>query len=273
MMTPAWILDIFAAIMLAVAVVSAARLITARAWRRGDPDGDIDVAHLLMGIAMAGMLTASLTTLPDGAWEVIFGVLTGWFAYRVAQDARGSGARAVASSHHAPHLVHSAAMLYMFLALTEPAAARSGPGMAGMGGSSGSAMQTLSLPTVALIFAFLLVGYAVRDLDRISGPAAGGRYNLAGAGIAPAGGALAGASALAGAGSPAAAFTGPVAEGGLATVAQPQPAETRQAAPGGGSASGSSSGAARRLVLAPGLATGCRIAMGVAMALMLAIMI
>jgi hypothetical protein len=165
-------------------------------------------------------------------------------------------------------------MLYMFFALMEPAAASSGPGMTGMGGSSGSAMRTLSLPTVALIFAFLLVGYAVRDLDRISGPAAGGRYNLAGAGIAPAGGALAGASALAGAGSPAAAFTGPVAGGGLATVAQPQPAETRQAAPtAAASASGSGSGAARRLVLAPGLATGCRIAMGVTMAFMLAIMI
>jgi Domain of unknown function (DUF5134) len=275
MMIPTWILDIFAAIMLAVAVVSAARLIAARAWPRGDPDADIDVAHLLMGIAMAGMLTASLATLPDGAWEVIFGVLTGWFAYRVARDARGSGARGVASGHHAPHLVHSAAMLYMFLALTGPAAAGSGPGMAGMGGSSGSAMRTLSLPTVALIFAFLLVGYAVRDLDRISSLAAGGRYNLAGAGIVPAGGALAGASALAGAGSPspAAAFTGPVAGGGLATVAQPQPAETRQAALGGGSASGSGSGAARRLVLAPGTATGCRIAMGVTMAFMLAIMI
>jgi hypothetical protein len=271
MMVPAWILDIFAAIMLAVAAVSTARLITARAWRRGDPDGDIDVAHLLMGIAMAGMLTASLSTLPRVAWAAIFGLLTAWFAYQVAQDARGRGARAVASGHHTPHLVHSAAMLYMFLALT-PAAGSGGPGMAGMGGSSGQAMRTLSLPTVALIFAFLLVGYAVRDLDRISGPAAHGHYNLAGAALAQVGGALAGASALTG--SPAAAFTGPVAaEGGLATVAQPQPAETRRATSGSASASGSSPDMARRLVLAPGVVTGCRIAMGVTMAFMLAIMI
>src|SRR3982074_1794787 len=114
MMIPAWILDTFAAIMLAVAAVSTARLITARTWRRGDPDGDIDVAHLLMGIAMAGMLTARLSTLPDNAWAGIFGVLTAWFGYQVTQETRGRGARAVASGHHTPHLVHSAAMLYMF---------------------------------------------------------------------------------------------------------------------------------------------------------------
>ena len=34
-MTPAWILDIFAAIMLVVAAVSAARLVAARPWQRG----------------------------------------------------------------------------------------------------------------------------------------------------------------------------------------------------------------------------------------------
>jgi hypothetical protein len=271
MLIPAWILDIFAAIMLAVAVVSAARLITARAWRRGDPDADIDVAHLLMSIAMAGMLTASLATLPDRAWEAVFAVLTAWFVYQVGQDARVSGARAVVSGHHAPHLVHSAAMLYMFLALT-PAAAGGGSGMAGMGASSGPAMRTLSLPTVALIFAFLLAGYAVRDLDRLSGPAAGGHHDLAVAGIAPAGGALAGASPRAG--SPATAFTGPAgAEGGLATVAEPEPAQTRRAVSGTRGDSGSGPGAVRRLVLAPKVQTGARIAMGITMAFMLAIMI
>jgi hypothetical protein len=269
MTIPAWILDTFAAIMLAVAAVSTARLITTRAWRRGDPDGDIDLAHLLMGIAMAGMLTASLATLPGGAWAAIFGLLTAWFGFRAAQDTRGNGARALAGSHHAPHLVHSAAMLYMFLALT-PAAAGGGAGMAGMAGSSGQAMRSLSLPTVALIFAFLLAGYAVRDLDRLSGPAAGRHYNLAVAGIAPAGGALAGTSARAG--SPVTAFNGPVgAEGGLATVAES--AQTLRAASGAGRAHGSGPGAARRLVLAPNVQTGCRIAMGITMAFMLAIMI
>ena len=70
-----------------------------------------------MGLAMAGTLAASLSTLPSGAWEVIFGALTAWFAYRVAREYRGRGLRALVSEHHAPHLLHSAAMLYMFLAL------------------------------------------------------------------------------------------------------------------------------------------------------------
>ena len=34
-MTPAWILDIFAAVMLVVAAVSAVRLVAARPWQQG----------------------------------------------------------------------------------------------------------------------------------------------------------------------------------------------------------------------------------------------
>ena len=122
-MTPAWILDIFAAIMLVVAAVSAARLVAARPWQRGAVVTDTDVSHLLMGIAMAGMLAPSLTTLPNDAWAVVFGVLTAWFGYRVVRDYPANGARALAVGHCAPHLVHSAAMVYMFLAITAPAAA------------------------------------------------------------------------------------------------------------------------------------------------------
>ena len=116
-MTPGWILDIFAALMLTVAAVSAARIVVARPWQHGSVVADTDVAHLLMAIAMAGMLVSGLRTLPDAIWEVIFGALTAWFAYRVVRDARANGTRALAGGHCAPHLVHSAAMLYMFCAL------------------------------------------------------------------------------------------------------------------------------------------------------------
>ena len=70
MMTPGWILDIFAAVMLVVVAVSAARVVAARPWQRGAVVLDTDIAHLLMAIAMAGTLAASLRTLPDDAWEV-----------------------------------------------------------------------------------------------------------------------------------------------------------------------------------------------------------
>ena len=168
-MIPSWILDIFAAVMLVVAAVSAARLVAARSWQRGARRAalaDIDIAHLLMGIAMAGMLVPALQTLPDGAWEAIFGVMTAWFAYRVVGDARASGVRALAGGHCAPHLIHAGAMLYMFVAVSAPSAAGSG----GMGGGGMSGMGTLELPFLALLFALALVGYSIWDLDQVLRP-------------------------------------------------------------------------------------------------------
>jgi len=198
-MIPAWILDTFAAIMLVVAAVSAARLVAARPWQQGARRAalaDIDISHLLMAIAMAGMLTASLQTLPNSAWSVIFAVLTVWFGYRVVRDAQVSGIGALAGGHCAPHLIHAAAMLYMFMAFTAPAAHGPGGTPGGMSGMSGmSGMGTLQLPFLAFVFALLLIGYSVWDLDQLSGPGAGGHYSLAAARAAPTGPVLVGATA------------------------------------------------------------------------------
>jgi hypothetical protein len=167
-MAPALLLDFFAAIMLAVAAISAARLVAARQLARPTAHADTDGAHLLMSVAMAGMLVAGLRTLPSGAWEVVFAVLTAWFAGRVGMEARrgpapGPGSRPLTGAHHVPHLVHSAAMLYMFLALGAPGR---GTLMAGMNATGGAG--TLQLPTLALAFALLLSGLAVADLDHLS---------------------------------------------------------------------------------------------------------
>jgi hypothetical protein len=230
-MTPAWILDIFAAIMLVVAAVSAARLVAARPWQRGAVITDTDISHLLMGIAMAGMLASSLATLPNDAWAVVFGVLTVWFGYRVVRDYRASGARALAVGHCAPHLVHSAAMLYMFLAITGPVAS-GGASMSGMNGMNGmTGMSTLNYPTLAFLFALVLAGYAIWDLDLLSSLRRGFAVAVAG----PASPALVGA-----------------------------PAGT----------AGTETGATAMSVLnSAGTVVGCRIAMGVTMALILFIMI
>jgi hypothetical protein len=248
-MTPAWLLDIFAVIMLVVSAVSAARLADSWPWRSA-AHPDVDIAHLLMGISMAGMLAAGLRTLPDAAWEVIFGVLTAWFAWQVVRDARAAGVRSLAGGHCAPHLVHSAAMLYMYLALVAPAAS-GGSGMAGM---SGSGMRSLSYPTVAFLFGLVLAGYSVWDLDQVSGR----RYRLVGATAA-----LAAPGALA-----APALAGVPASSGEAVASSG----------GGVASSGATSGAAaggalRGLVMSPATAVSARIAMGVTMALMLFIMI
>jgi hypothetical protein len=184
--TPAWILDVLAALMLAVAVVSAARVAAARPWQHGAVVADTDVAHLLMAVAMAGMLAPGLGLLPDVAWEVVFALLAAWFVVRVLADASSNGVRALAGGHCAPHLVHSGSMLYMFLAASAPAARASGPG--GMPGGPGAGTMALSHPTLAYVFAFVLVGYAIWDLDQLSGRryALGTRVSLAGAGEAAA---------------------------------------------------------------------------------------
>jgi len=255
-MVPVWILDIFAALMLLVAAVSAARLVAARRQRTGPATADVDVAHLLMSIAMAGTLTAALSTLPDTAWEVIFGLTTAWFAWRVWRDASVNGVRALAAGHCAPHLVHSSAMLYMFLAAAAPAG---GSGMGGMGGAAGTTMPTLEHPTVAFAFALVLAGYAVWDLDQLSGR----RYSLASAAVSLV---PSGVPAMAAAES-AAAFSGPPPEGDLARL---EASTAGEAVPGAASGSGHTLPA---VLLSPGTTVGCRIVMGVMMAFMLAIMI
>jgi hypothetical protein len=261
-MIPSWILDIFAAVMLVVAAVSAARLAVARPWQRGPRPAvlaDIDIAHLLMAVAMAGMLASGLRTLPDGAWEVVFAVMTAWFAYRVVRDAQASGVRALAGGHCAPHLIHAGAMLYMFVAVAAPAAHGSG-GMGGMSGGVGG-MGTLSLPFLAFGFALALVGYSIWDLDQLSGPGTSGHYSLAAARVASPGPVLAGVGATARPGA-AVAVAAPASPPLAAEVAEEAPSVPPASAPADGTG-----------VLAPWVATGCRIAMGITMAFMLVIMI
>jgi len=180
MSTPAWVLEIFAVIMLLVAEVSAGQLAAARAWtRRGDVG--IVASRLLTGIAVAGILVPGLSILPDAAWEIVFAVITAWFSWCLWRESRGRGAAAVARGHYAPYLVHSAAVLYLFAALVSQSAASSAmggmPGMAG--GSSGG------IPALALVFTLLLVAFTVYDLDRRAG--VDGHFRVAGRPFVPAG--------------------------------------------------------------------------------------
>jgi hypothetical protein len=177
MSIPAWIREIFAAVMLLAAEMSAGQLVVQlvveRAWtRRGGADDDIAVAQLLMGIAMAGILLPGLSILPNAAWEAVFAVMTAWFVWCLWRESRGRGAAAVAGGHYAPYLVNSAAMVYLFAALTGPSAEGSGMsmpvpgGMSGMAGGSSGGLTTLHTSTLALIFALLLIAFTVHDLDR-----------------------------------------------------------------------------------------------------------
>ena len=159
---PAWLTDIFAAVMITVAAYCASRLVVARWWRR-PTDVDSDGVHVVMGVAMAGMLVTGLRFLPVGIWEAVFAAAAGWFGWRFLKVRRGAPLSQWRCPQPVPHLVECGAMLYMYLAL--PAVAVAAKGAAGgMGGmSTGTRFSFL-----ALVLALFMFGYVVRVGDRLT---------------------------------------------------------------------------------------------------------
>jgi drug/metabolite transporter (DMT)-like permease len=154
---PAWLTDIFAAASLAVAVYCAGRLVASPRWRR-PTELDTDGAHVVMGVAMAGMLVSGLRTLPSAIWELVFAAGATWFGYRMFQAHRGARPSPWRSSHPLPHLVECAAMVFMFLILPASAAASR---MTMTATEAGFSFLTLPL-------ALFLFGYVVWLGDRVT---------------------------------------------------------------------------------------------------------
>ena len=158
---PAWLTAIFAAASLAVAVYCAGRLVVARRGHR-PTELDTDGAHVIMGVAMAGMLVSGLRTLPSTIWEVIFASAAVWFGYRMLQARRGAQSSPWRSSHPLPHLVECAAMVFMFLIL--PAAAGAATSSVSMTmTATESRFSFLTLPLAVYLF-----GYVVWLGDRVT---------------------------------------------------------------------------------------------------------
>ena len=158
---PAWLTAIFAAASLAVAVYCAGRLVVARRGHR-PTELDTDGAHVIMGVAMAGMLVSGLRTLPSTIWEVVFAAAAVWFGYRMLQARRGAQSSPWRSSHPLPHLVECAAMVFMFLIL---------PAAAGAATSSMSMTMTATesrFSFLTLPLAVYLFGYVVWLGDRVT---------------------------------------------------------------------------------------------------------
>ena len=160
---PAWLTAIFAAASLAVAVYCAGRLVVARRGHR-PTELDTDGAHVIMGVAMAGMLVSGLRTLPSAIWEVVFAAATVWFGYRMLQARRGAQPSPWRSSHPLPHLVECAAMVFMFLIL--PASAAAGAATSGMSMTMTATESRFSFLTLPL--ALYLFGYVVWVGDRVT---------------------------------------------------------------------------------------------------------
>jgi hypothetical protein len=156
-----WLADTLAATMLLMAAYMAGRLAFA-VIRHRLTDHDVDGVHLVMGVAMAGMLVPRLDPVSLGAWKAAFIAAAAWFAVRIALALRDPGANRAAITHRLPTLVMCGAML----AMSVPPG--SGTGAMGMG-MSGAMTAAGRYPTLDLLLAVLLVGYAVMVTDRTAG--------------------------------------------------------------------------------------------------------
>jgi hypothetical protein len=261
MSTPDWLLEIFAGVTLWVAAMSAGHLAVARAWiHRGAVDADIVLFHLLLGIAMAGLLATDLNTLPNAAWDIVFAVTTAWFDWCLWRESRKYGAAAAVNGQYAPQLAYSAAMLYLFTAIAKPSAGGSVmsgmSGMPGMGDGSSGVMPPLRVPTLALVFTVLLVALTVRDVDRPA--SADGYFHIAGRWSISTGPTLVDVAAGSAFGAT------PVL-----TLAPAYPAQTHA---GAALQSGRARRTAELLLLAPAAVKGRRVTLGVTIAFMLIVM-
>jgi hypothetical protein len=167
---PLWLADFFATAMIVVAVYSAAHLTVARYWSRRT-HVDVDLMHIAMGVAMAGMLVSSLNPIPSGVWEVVFAALGAWFVGRCYSFIAKRGVTGRDQdhihhlSHYTTHLVMSMAMLYMYLAAVSPAAAAKDASMAiTMAMPTGINADFVGLP---LFFLLVLLASGVWELDGV----------------------------------------------------------------------------------------------------------
>jgi hypothetical protein len=157
-----WLADLLAVIMIVTAVYCASRLIVAAAQRRAT-EHDVDLVHVVMGVAMAGMLVPRINPLWTSAWAVVFGAATAWFGWRVLRGYRLTRPDRFARAHHVPHLVMSGAMVYMLSAASRPGWGAASPGTA-MGASAAGGAR---FPLAALVLAIFMVGYVVWVGDRL----------------------------------------------------------------------------------------------------------
>jgi Domain of unknown function (DUF5134) len=185
---PAWLADSCAALMLLTALYCAGRLVVTRTRRR-PTEQDVDLVHVLMGVAMAGMLAPAGLPLPGAVqpggtiwastWGLVFAAATAWFAGRIALSYRATGRLRPVGSHHLPHLIMSGTMVYMLATVARPA------GLPGSG-MTGAAGPTVHFPLLALILAQFMVGYVMWTADRLPALARVRAWRPAPATLAPA---------------------------------------------------------------------------------------
>lgn len=160
---PAWLGDAWALAVVVVGGYCAGRLVAAVVLGRRT-HVDLDVGHVLMAVAMAGMFVARWRTLPDSVWDGTFGVGALWCAGRAAAAvalgrASPDGRAGPHARHYAVHGVMAAAMVYMDAVSPAHPAAGARPTMT-MGVGAG-------IPSLTLLFLLVLLASAVWQLNGI----------------------------------------------------------------------------------------------------------
>ena len=161
---PSWLAGMFAAIMIVIAAYSAGRLLFAR-LRRRVTETDADAVHVVMGAAMAGMFVPRLSVLPASKWMGVFAAAAAWFGWHAIR-ARGTGVPGVSRCRYpVPHLIESAAMVYMLLPAAGLRTAHARPAMAMPGMGAGPAP---GFPALAVVLALFMIGYIIWTTDRLA---------------------------------------------------------------------------------------------------------
>ena len=151
--TPAWLYYFFAVAMLAVAAYGLVLLAVSVAIRR-EAGWDVDIAHVFMGVSMAGMFVADWAFGPNAIWELIFTVLLVWFLVQSVQSVIAFGI------HLTHYLIHAAMSFAMLLMYVFPAGARSGTMSMSIASSSSARID----PGLSLLLAVAFFASAVFTL-------------------------------------------------------------------------------------------------------------
>jgi hypothetical protein len=172
---PGWLTGLLTAVMLTVAAYNTTRLVAAPRWGRA-AELDADGTHVVMGVAMAGMLTPALSFAPKALWLTVFAAGGAWFGGQFLRTRRGQAAGPWRCPHPLPHLIECAAMVFMFAlpatALSAAGAAATGAAGGGMGGM-GTALTgaAAGFSPLTLLLAVFMVGYVMWLGNNLPAPA------------------------------------------------------------------------------------------------------
>ncbi|HSZ49545.1 MAG TPA: DUF5134 domain-containing protein [Streptosporangiaceae bacterium] len=158
---PGWLTAVLAALMVIIAGCCLVRLaVWGPRGRLTDPQAD--AAHVLMGVAMAGMLEPGVIAIPDSLWRGVFAAGAAWFGW---QAIRAPGRRSLGWSRcgdPVPHAVECGAMLYMLLPSRQ---ASTGTGMT-MPALAGPDMAVN--PALTVVLAVFMLGYVLWTADQLT---------------------------------------------------------------------------------------------------------